>query len=722
MQFLLDLISRLYLRANRPFLRALAETFTDTRDGRDIVAKVESFLAIAPLPFFRQVILLLRLFPITLPPRDAARSDLGNVMLRMWFIITSQAARIRFLACTREERRRWIERIHDELKGMADEDDLFLSVITFSSMKSLLSSAYMDLETTWKTLGYEPYPAWPPPEHGARLRTDSAKPPTPHPVQDHEPPTGRPDGNPPKETANSRYLAAEAIEAGSENWKRRLAERTENRRTYCVIGSGAGGAIAAYYLQKHDPDSRVILMESARVTANNTFPDSLLTASACHFMNAGATITADRTFTFRQGRTVGGSTTVNNAISLKPEGFWWTNNLIDRWESTGVALDWQRLHDSYDDVRDLLHIEPLNPDLLTGSAHTARTGFERLGYGDATKIVDVNLGACIGCGRCNLGCQYDAKRSMNTAVIPQFIANNGILLTNAHAHTLVFSGSNENRRVTGVELAPETDGEKIIIEADRFILAPGAYASSKLLWDSGFTGATSVRTVGKKFTCNFGSPVIGRFAQQQLGWAGQQVGYIVYIPQERLVLENAFAPPGLLGSLAPQWGTAFRDIAHAYHHLAVITPTLSSYAYGEIRKGNLFNSGYLIDWRMNTEDWRRLAFAMKLAARSFFAMDAIEVHTTRFDARRLTSPDEIDDYFDGIGPSDYFKVESSHPTGGNVIHPNPQLGVVDEHMKVHGVDNLWIADASVIPASITLNLQFTVMALARYTAAGILRT
>ena len=35
------------------------------------------------------------------------------------------------------------------------------------------------------------------------------------------------------------------------------------------------------------------------------------------------------------------------------------------------------------------------------------------------------------------------------------------------------------------------------------------------------------------------------------------------------------------------------------------------------------------------------------------------------------------------------------------------------------MDNLWICDASVMPASITLNLQFTIMALARYAAKGI---
>jgi choline dehydrogenase-like flavoprotein len=309
---------------------------------------------------------------------------------------------------------------------------------------------------------------------------------------------------------------------------------------------------------------------------------------------------------------------------------------------------------------------------------------------------------------------------MSTAVIPKFIEQGGILLTDAHAHRLIFSEVNGARHVTGVEISPHA-GEGVTIPADRFILASGAYASTKLLWESDFTGATDRRTVGKQFTCNFGSPVIGSFPSKQLGWAGQQVGYLLYVPQERLVLETAFAPPGILGSLAPQLGAEFMHLVRSYHHITVIAPTVSSYAYGEIRKGNLFNSGYLIDWSMNNEDWRRLAFGMKLAARTFFSAGATEVLTTRFDARRMTSPGEIDSYFDGMGPADYFKVESSHPAGGNVIHPDPRLGVVDEHLKAHGIDNLWITDASVIPASITLNLQFTVMALARYAVPGILR-
>ncbi len=716
MQSLLDVICTLYFRANRPFLRALAEIFTGNPmdgsmpDGREVLAHVEAFLRQVPRPFYRQVHLLLCLFPIKLPPRIGQRSELATALVRIWFILTSQIVRVRFLMLSRSRQRAWIGTIHDELRMMADEDDLFLSILTFTSIKSLLSGAFMDLPLTWKALGYQPYPNWPP-------SSDPEKPPTPHPVMPIPPPSGRPDGERPAQTENSRYLLEHTIEVGTPGWHERLQQSIGTRRTYCVIGSGAGGAIVAYYLQQADPESRVLLLETARVTSNEHFPDSVLAASACHFMNAGATVTADRTFTFRQGRTVGGSTTVNNAISLKPEGFWWTDNLIGRWQHAGVSMNWPRLSRAYDEVGTLLGIRPLDPRLITEAARTVRKGFQATGQ-SSSRIVDVNLGECVGCGRCNLGCQYDAKNSMSTAVIPEFMRRGGILLSNAHAHRLEFSGQPGMAHVTAVQLSPSVDGG-ITIKADRFILAPGAYASSKLLWESGFTGASDARTVGRKFTCNFGSPVIGRFPSKQRGWAGQQVGYILHIPQERLVLETAFAPPGLLGSLAPQWGAEFMEIARSYNNIAVIAPTVSSYAYGEIRKGNLFNSGYLIDWSMNSEDWRRLAWGMKLAARTLFSAGATDVFSTRFGMARLSSPDDIDRYFDGMGPADNFKVESSHPTGGNVIHPNPRLGVVDEHLKVHGVGNLWITDASVIPASITLNLQFTIMALARYAVPGI---
>jgi len=50
------------------------------------------------------------------------------------------------------------------------------------------------------------------------------------------------------------------------------------------------------------------------------------------------------------------------------------------------------------------------------------------------------------------------------------------------------------------------------------------------------------------------------------------------------------------------------------------------------------------------------------------------------------------------------------------MHRDPTRGVVDANLKVHGVDNLWVFDSSVFPSAITLNIQYTTMAMARYGA------
>lgn len=53
-----------------------------------------------------------------------------------------------------------------------------------------------------------------------------------------------------------------------------------------------------------------------------------------------------------------------------------------------------------------------------------------------------------------------------------------------------------------------------------------------------------------------------------------------------------------------------------------------------------------------------------------------------------------------------------HPTGSTRMSTDPKFGVVDEHCRVHGVGNLYIAGSSVFPTSGYANPTFTLGALA----------
>jgi choline dehydrogenase-like flavoprotein len=53
-----------------------------------------------------------------------------------------------------------------------------------------------------------------------------------------------------------------------------------------------------------------------------------------------------------------------------------------------------------------------------------------------------------------------------------------------------------------------------------------------------------------------------------------------------------------------------------------------------------------------------------------------------------------------------------HPLGTARADARPAHGVVDGNLKVNGTENVYVADGSVVPSSIGVNPQITIMALA----------
>jgi choline dehydrogenase-like flavoprotein len=61
-----------------------------------------------------------------------------------------------------------------------------------------------------------------------------------------------------------------------------------------------------------------------------------------------------------------------------------------------------------------------------------------------------------------------------------------------------------------------------------------------------------------------------------------------------------------------------------------------------------------------------------------------------------------------------------HPLGTARADADPARGVVDPDLRVHGVEGLYVSDASVVPTSIGVNPQITIMSLATRLAYGLL--
>ena len=131
---------------------------------------------------------------------------------------------------------------HELIKNEAnEEDDLVKTIVTLTLFKSVLGIAYLDEPKVWQAIGYKPFQerSW-------------------------NPPSG-PDFAHPPETEAWKLLQAKR------KTPREVARKPAGQRTYCVIGSGAGGGVAARTLQEQDPKARVILLESGPMITNQQF-------------------------------------------------------------------------------------------------------------------------------------------------------------------------------------------------------------------------------------------------------------------------------------------------------------------------------------------------------------------------------------------------------------------------------------------------------------------
>ncbi|MEO1569622.1 MAG: GMC family oxidoreductase, partial [Pseudomonadota bacterium] len=57
-----------------------------------------------------------------------------------------------------------------------------------------------------------------------------------------------------------------------------------------------------------------------------------------------------------------------------------------------------------------------------------------------------------------------------------------------------------------------------------------------------------------------------------------------------------------------------------------------------------------------------------------------------------------------------------HETGGAIMGDDPATSVVSPEGRVHGIDNLYVADATVLPSASAVNTGLTILAFALRTA------
>jgi choline dehydrogenase-like flavoprotein len=451
-----------------------------------------------------------------------------------------------------------------------------------------------------------------------------------------------------------------------------------------IVGSGAGGAVAAKHLA--DRGKEVLVIEEGAWAGRADFARPAHEILRALYRDAGATpvlgFPGTPPIVLAEGRCVGGSTVVNGGTSWRTP----TAALLKWRRDPALAeLTERELEPYFDEVERELEVGPVTPDIAGRHNLIIAEGAERLRW--SAGWVRRNAAGCAGSGRCPFGCPRDAKRAMHVTYLPRAAQKGaGVAARLTVSRILV-----ERGRAAGVE-ARDRDGRRVEIRARNVVLAAGAIHSSLLLRQSGLDKSGEA---GRHFIIHPIVKAVGLFDERVEGWKGVVQGYYVdQFANDGILILTGMVPPELLAfSLGP--ADHYQTMSR-FAGALVIGAIVSDTSHGRVLGGRLTL------YRQNRSDQERTMRAIRHMAELLFASGARRVLVPLVHPHALDSPSQIAAL---DGPVS--ELLTIHPMG------TCRMGAVtDARGRVHGVPNLHVVDASLMPSSIGVNPQLTIMALA----------
>jgi len=466
-----------------------------------------------------------------------------------------------------------------------------------------------------------------------------------------------------------------------------------------VIGSGAGGGVVAGELAERG--RRVLLVEAG---PHRTAADFMRwEARANHELwwppaLALDTDASEPPLAIFRGRCVGGTTTINTKVALRPD-----HQDLAKWHAaTGLLGDSGRPFDEQDLAPWLEHVERrlgVRERADWGRCvHTVADAFRALGapLGPVRSYTDAN---CMRCGSCLQGCPTNAGKSTATTWIhPAWVAGALELRADCTVQRVLIDRVEGRLEAVGVELSG-ADGHRQTVTADAVVVAAGALGTAPLLLRSGIVraagGSPSSRLIGRHLGFHPARLVTGLFDEVQDAHMVYPVSaHCMKFRHDEdggFVIEAATVqdPIGFATGLCdesgqPVWGQELVQTVRRYRHCTGLLVMVSDENHGAVTVDE--HGREQLTYRFSSGERERNRRALEFARQVLLRAGAGRVFQTA--------------------------VLSTHVQGGCRMGSDPARSVVDAHGESHDVRRLFVGDSSVIPRTPAVNPSLTIMALA----------
>jgi len=483
-------------------------------------------------------------------------------------------------------------------------------------------------------------------------------------------------------------------------------ERVEDGRTIhgervervdaCVIGTGAGGAVVAKELAEGG-------MSVAMLEDGEHFTTDDMTARPRDMMprlyrDAGQTMTLGNVpVMLPLGRSVGGTTLVNSGTCFRtPEP------VLERWrERFGLhGLTSEALDPFFRRVERELSVTQVPPELAGNNALVVKRGAEALGWsGD---FIHRNARGCVGSGVCVFGCPTSAKQHTGITYVPKAWDAGATTYAGVRARELV----TRDGRASGV-VASTAGGGTLRVLADTVVVACGAIHTPLLLARNRLGGGSG--QLGQNLAVHPCTAVQAVFDEEiDMARGVPQSYYVDEFADERIMFEGAGGPPDYLAANFPFNRERHRELLLHFKRLAQFGVMVSDRSRGRVRErlGRV-----TIEYNLVPDDVEAFRRGLELLADLYWEAGARRVFVPVAGVGEIAGRESRPLRGREVHARD-LTLMAFHPLGTARADARAGHGVVDENLRLHGLQGLYVADASAIPSSLGVNPQITISTLA----------